>query len=91
MNFCPHKWHVTFITLIDGVIKWWDMESGHMTLCTKEHAGWVTHFLSWIQARLLFSASNDSSVLVWAPGGTVLDRILVRVAPHETLGLGIQS
>ncbi|KAM6470776.1 uncharacterized protein PHA67_020808 isoform 9-T9 [Liasis olivaceus] len=61
----------------DGVIKWWDMESGHMSLCTKEHAGWVTHFLSWTQARLLFSASNDSSVLVWAPGGTVLDRILL--------------
>ncbi|XP_048343311.1 uncharacterized protein LOC125427799 [Sphaerodactylus townsendi] len=59
----------------DGVIKWWDMENGRMSLCTKEHAGRVTQFLSWIQARLLFSASNDSSVIVWAPGGTVLDRI----------------
>ncbi|XP_060094291.1 uncharacterized protein LOC132571507 isoform X1 [Heteronotia binoei] len=59
----------------DGVIKWWDMDNGRMSLCTKEHAGRVTQFLSWIQARLLFSASNDSSVIVWAPGGTVLDRI----------------
>ncbi|XP_039190052.1 uncharacterized protein LOC120304029 isoform X2 [Crotalus tigris] len=72
----------------DGVIKWWDMESGHMTLCTKEHAGWVTHFLSWIQARLLFSASNDSSVLVWAPGGTVLDRILLGY-PIFTLAISL--
>ncbi|XP_034297804.1 uncharacterized protein LOC117679721 isoform X3 [Pantherophis guttatus] len=72
----------------DGVIKWWDMESGHMTLCTKEHAGWVTHFLSWIQARLLFSASNDSSVLVWAPGGTVLERILLGY-PIFTLAISL--
>ncbi|KAL8212212.1 UNVERIFIED_CONTAM: hypothetical protein K2H54_040728 [Gekko kuhli] len=59
----------------DGVIKWWDMENGRVSLRTREHAGRVTQFLSWIQARLLFSASNDSSVIVWAPGGTVLDRI----------------
>ncbi|XP_070595008.1 uncharacterized WD repeat-containing protein alr3466-like isoform X2 [Erythrolamprus reginae] len=72
----------------DGVIKWWDLESGHMTLCTKEHAGWVTHFLSWIQARLLFSASNDSSVLIWAPGGTVLDRILLGY-PIFTLAISL--
>ncbi|KAG8128408.1 hypothetical protein E2320_015249, partial [Naja naja] len=71
-----------------GVIKWWDMESGHMTLCSKEHAGWVTYFLSWIQARLLFSASNDSSVLVWAPGGTVLDRILLGY-PIFTLAISL--
>ncbi|ETE73442.1 hypothetical protein L345_00720, partial [Ophiophagus hannah] len=64
------------------------MESGHMTLCSKEHAGWVTHFLSWIQARLLFSASNDSSVLVWAPGGTVLDRILLGY-PIFTLAISL--
>ncbi|XP_026576843.1 uncharacterized protein LOC113449933 [Pseudonaja textilis] len=72
----------------DGVIKWWDMGSGHMTLCSKEHAGWITHFLSWIQARLLFSASNDSSVLVWAPGGTVLDRILLGY-PIFTLAISL--
>ncbi|XP_053155947.1 uncharacterized protein LOC128346552 [Hemicordylus capensis] len=59
----------------DGVIKWWDMESGRVSLRTKEHAGRVTHFLSWAQARLLFSASNDSSMLVWSPSGTLLDHI----------------
>ncbi|KAH0629939.1 hypothetical protein JD844_012433, partial [Phrynosoma platyrhinos] len=72
----------------DGVIKWWDMESGRMALCTKEHAGWVTHFLSWTQARLLFSASNDSSVLVWAAGGTVLDRLLLGY-PIFTLAISL--
>ncbi|XP_042307925.1 uncharacterized WD repeat-containing protein alr2800-like isoform X2 [Sceloporus undulatus] len=72
----------------DGVIKWWDMESGHMALCAKEHAGWVTHFLSWAQARLLFSASNDSSVLVWAAGGTVLDRLLLGY-PIFTLAISL--
>ncbi|XP_077182312.1 uncharacterized protein LOC143832194 isoform X2 [Paroedura picta] len=59
----------------DGVIKWWDMENGHMSLRAKEHAGRITQFLSWLQGRLLFSASNDSSVIAWAPGGTILDRI----------------
>nr|XP_060621645.1 uncharacterized protein LOC132769061 isoform X1 [Anolis sagrei ordinatus] len=72
----------------DGVIKWWDMESGRMALRTKEHSGWVTHFLSWVPARLLFSASNDSSVLVWAAGGTVLDRILLGY-PIFTLAISL--
>ncbi|XP_062977640.1 uncharacterized protein LOC134395408 [Elgaria multicarinata webbii] len=72
----------------DGVIKWWDTESGRLSLRTKEHAGWVTHFLSWSQARLLFSASNDSSVLVWAAGGTVLDRLLLGY-PIFTLAISL--
>lgn len=72
----------------DGVIKWWDMESGRVSLHTKEHTGRVTHFLSWPQARLLFSASNDHSVLVWAPGGTVLDRILLDY-PIFTLAISL--
>ncbi|KAJ6667812.1 hypothetical protein lerEdw1_016133 [Lerista edwardsae] len=72
----------------DGVIKWWDMESGRVSLCTKEHAGRITQFLSWPQARLLFSASIDYSVLVWAPGGTVLDRILLDY-PIFTLAISL--
>ncbi|KAJ7316603.1 hypothetical protein JRQ81_002765 [Phrynocephalus forsythii] len=61
----------------DGMIKWFDMENGRVSLRAKEHAGWVTHFLSWAKARLFFSASNDSSVLVWSTSGTVLERLLI--------------
>nr|XP_020645979.1 vegetative incompatibility protein HET-E-1-like isoform X2 [Pogona vitticeps] len=61
----------------DGMIKWWDMENGRVSLQAKEHAGWVTHFVSWTQGRLFFSASNDSSVLVWSTSGTVLERLLI--------------
>ncbi|XP_032996374.1 vegetative incompatibility protein HET-E-1-like [Lacerta agilis] len=72
----------------DGLIKWWDVENGQMSLCAKEHAGRVTHFQSWAQARLLFSSSNDGSVLVWAVGGTVLDRILLGY-PIFTLSISL--
>ncbi|RXM97499.1 Guanine nucleotide-binding protein subunit beta-like protein [Acipenser ruthenus] len=61
----------------DGVIKWWDIESGRRTASsTKEHSGMITHFLYWADSKLLLSASNDGTVVVWTIGATVLEKIL---------------
>ncbi|MGH0118700.1 UNVERIFIED_CONTAM: hypothetical protein FKN15_027783 [Acipenser sinensis] len=62
----------------DGVIKWWDIESGRRTASsTKEHSGMITHFLYWADSKLLLSASNDGTVVVWTIGATVLEKILL--------------
>ncbi|MBN3297339.1 CWF17 factor, partial [Amia calva] len=59
----------------DGVIKWWDAESGRMSSSAAEHSGMVTSFLYWAEAKLLLSASNDGTVLAWTTGATVCDKI----------------
>ncbi|XP_041078724.1 uncharacterized WD repeat-containing protein alr3466-like [Polyodon spathula] len=62
----------------DGVIKWWDIESGRRTASsTKEHSGMITHFLYWSESKLLLSASNDGTVVAWTIGATVLEKILL--------------
>ncbi|XP_060693455.1 uncharacterized protein LOC132823530 [Hemiscyllium ocellatum] len=59
----------------DGVIKWWDLETGQLTFSVFEHAGMITQFLYWAEPKLLFSASNDGTIVVWTVGATVFDRI----------------
>ncbi|XP_019642839.1 PREDICTED: uncharacterized protein LOC109484071 [Branchiostoma belcheri] len=59
----------------DGVIKAWESDSGKLSQCVQEHAGWITDFLFWADEKLLLSASNDGTILCWSAGGTVLDRI----------------
>ncbi|XP_043559934.1 uncharacterized protein LOC122556802 isoform X2 [Chiloscyllium plagiosum] len=59
----------------DGVIKWWDLETGQLTFSVFEHTGMVTQFLYWAEPKLLFSASNDGTIVVWTVGATVFDRI----------------
>ncbi|XP_043925379.1 vegetative incompatibility protein HET-E-1-like [Protopterus annectens] len=60
----------------DGVIKWWDLETGQMTASVSEHSGMITSFLYWAVQKLLLSSSNDETVLVWSVGATLLDRIM---------------
>ncbi|XP_077985512.1 uncharacterized protein LOC144440123 [Glandiceps talaboti] len=59
----------------DGFIKTWEAESGLPVMSSHEHQGWVTDFLYWSDPKLLFSSSNDGSVIAWASGGGVHDKI----------------
>lgn len=61
----------------DGVIKWWDLETGQLTFCVFEHIGMITQLLYWVEPKLLFSSSNDGTIVVWTIGATVFDRITV--------------
>lgn len=63
----------------DGVIKTWESESGKLILTASEHKGWITDFLYWNDAKLMFSSSNDRYIISWAPGGGVHDRINIGV------------
>ncbi|XP_067851984.1 uncharacterized WD repeat-containing protein alr3466-like [Heptranchias perlo] len=64
----------------DGVIKWWDLETGQLTFSVFEHTGMVTQLLYWVEPKLLFSASNDGTIVVWTVGATVFDRIKLNAA-----------
>ncbi|KAM9311651.1 uncharacterized protein PAF06_009490 [Gastrophryne carolinensis] len=59
----------------DGVIKWWDLESGHLSQSASEHSGMVTNLLYWADTKLVFSSSNDGTLIVWTSGAVVLDKI----------------
>ncbi|XP_067899004.1 uncharacterized protein [Heterodontus francisci] len=64
----------------DGVIKWWDLETGQLTFSVFEHNGMITQFLYWAEPKLLFSASNDGTIVVWTVGATVFDRITLNTS-----------
>ncbi|XP_055499349.1 uncharacterized protein LOC129701886 [Leucoraja erinacea] len=64
----------------DGVIKWWDLETGQLTFCVFEHIGMITQLLYWVEPKLLFSSSNDGTIVVWTIGATVFDRITLNTS-----------
>ncbi|XP_078405864.1 uncharacterized protein LOC144685329 [Cetorhinus maximus] len=64
----------------DGVIKWWDLETGQLSFSVFEHTGMITQFLYWAEPKLLFSASNDGTIVVWTVGATVFDRIMLNTS-----------
>ncbi|KAG2455980.1 CIAO1 protein, partial [Polypterus senegalus] len=61
----------------DGSIKWWDLDSGRLSSSSSEHEGMITQFLYWTDVKLLLSASNDGTLVVWTVGATVLEKIMV--------------
>ncbi|XP_048588846.1 probable U3 small nucleolar RNA-associated protein 13 isoform X2 [Nematostella vectensis] len=72
--------HEILIGCEDGVIKVWDYsagEPGKLLRTVHEHDGWVTCFLFWAEAKLLFSAANDGTFIAWGSGGAVHDRISI--------------
>ncbi|XP_039630576.1 vegetative incompatibility protein HET-E-1-like [Polypterus senegalus] len=62
----------------DGSIKWWDLDSGRLSSSSSEHEGMITQFLYWTDVKLLLSASNDGTLVVWTVGATVLEKIMLR-------------
>ncbi|KAM8972028.1 uncharacterized protein RCH25_017640 [Pelodytes ibericus] len=59
----------------DGVIKWWDLDSGCLSQSAAEHSGMVTNLLYWAETRLVFSSSNDGMLIAWTSGAVVFDKI----------------
>lgn len=79
LSYNPMK-HEILVGFEDGVIKVWDYstgEPGKIIRSVREHDGWVTSFLFWGDAKLLFSAANDGTIIAWGSGGAVHDRILI--------------
>ncbi|CAH3158443.1 unnamed protein product [Porites lobata] len=77
LSYNPMK-HEILVGFKDGVIKVWDYstgEAGKLLRSVREHDGWVTSFLFWGDAKLLFSAANDGTIIAWGSGGAVYDRI----------------
>ncbi|XP_075199505.1 uncharacterized protein LOC142302328 [Anomaloglossus baeobatrachus] len=62
----------------DGMIKWWDLDSGRFSQSAAEHSGMVTNLLYWTDTKLVFSSSNDGTLIVWTSGAVVLDKIMLR-------------
>lgn len=66
----------------DGVIKAWDYstgEAGKSVRSVHEHEGFVTAFLFWSEAKLMFSCGNDGSIIAWGSGGAVHDQVNIGV------------
>ncbi|KAG8578882.1 hypothetical protein GDO81_010652 [Engystomops pustulosus] len=57
------------------MIKWWDLDSGRLSQSAAEHSGMVTSLLYWTETKLVFSSSNDGTLIVWTSGAVVLDKI----------------
>ncbi|CAG5133976.1 unnamed protein product, partial [Candidula unifasciata] len=60
----------------DGVIKSWEAESGRLIQTFYEHKGWVTDFIFWTDAKVMFSSANDAQIVAWS-SGSVADTINV--------------
>ncbi|KAK2566790.1 putative U3 small nucleolar RNA-associated protein 13 [Acropora cervicornis] len=77
LTYNPMK-HEVLVGFEDGIIKVWDYsacEPGKLLRTSQEHDGWVTSFLFWADAKLLFSAANDGIIIAWGSGGAVHDKI----------------
>lgn len=77
LTYNPMK-HEVLAGFEDGIIKVWDYsacEPGKLLRTSREHDGWVTSFLFWADAKLLFSAANDGVIIAWGSGGAVHDKI----------------
>ncbi|KAM3926888.1 uncharacterized protein RB166_009727 [Leptodactylus fuscus] len=59
----------------DGTIKWWDLDSGRLCQSAAEHSGMVTNLLYWAETKLVFSSSNDGTLIVWTSGAVVFDKV----------------
>ncbi|XP_072255099.1 p21-activated protein kinase-interacting protein 1-like [Pyxicephalus adspersus] len=61
----------------DGVIKWWDLDTGHLSQSASEHSGMITNLLYWADTKLIFSSSNDGTLIVWTSGAVIVDKIML--------------
>ncbi|XP_078482123.1 uncharacterized protein LOC100175309 [Ciona intestinalis] len=59
----------------DGLMKWWEQDTGKLMLTSCEHKGWLTDFQYWAEHKILLSCANDGLIIAWGSGGNVLDRI----------------
>ncbi|XP_069507641.1 uncharacterized protein [Ambystoma mexicanum] len=73
----------------DGGVQWCDLENGKILVSAMEHKGMVTHFLYWLPPKLLFSSSNDGTVVVWSSAANVVDRIQLR-HPIFSIAINVQ-
>ncbi|XP_030834052.1 uncharacterized protein LOC752732 [Strongylocentrotus purpuratus] len=59
----------------DGFVKMWEVEGYKLSVSTHEHQGWVTDFLYWPEAKVMFSSSNDGTIIAWSTAAAVHDHI----------------
>lgn len=77
-DFIVHDTHTRSITALgcsparreiylgfeDGVVKALEIDTTNQVQTFWEHKGWITGFLYWPQAKLLFCSSNDGLITV---------------------------
>jgi len=61
----------------DGMMKWWEQDSGQLQMSTHQHSGWVTDFLFMSRPKLFFSSAHDGVIIIWGCGGNVVKKIRV--------------
>nr|CAB3260425.1 uncharacterized protein LOC100175309 [Phallusia mammillata] len=61
----------------DGLMKWWEQDTGKLMLTSNEHGGWLTDFRYWSEQKILLSCANDGLIIAWGSGGNVVDRIRI--------------
>lgn len=61
----------------DGQVKSFELDSGEHVQTYCEHKGWISSFLYWPVAKLLFCASNDCMISAIGAGGNLMDRIYI--------------
>jgi len=58
--------------LLDGLIKWWEQDTGKLMLTCTEHTGLITDFQYWADQKLLLSSGNDGLIMAWGSGGNCI-------------------
>jgi len=61
----------------DGTMRFWEADKGKFVKSLRPHKGWVTDLLFVQRKNLLFSCSQDGSIIVWGSGGNILERLEV--------------
>lgn len=61
----------------DGCVKSIEIENAALVNTYFEHKGWITDFLFWPTAKILFCSSNDSCITAIGPGGNKVDKMFV--------------
>jgi len=83
----------------DGSMKFWEADKGKFVASMRPHKGWVTDLLFVQRKKILFSCSQDGSIIVWGSGGNILEKLDVGEpiyvfeynALREQLILGIRN
>ncbi|XP_065836008.1 uncharacterized WD repeat-containing protein alr3466-like [Oscarella lobularis] len=74
------SWRREYVTgSEDGQLRYWELDSGKMTHSVQGHAGWIADIQCWNEAKVMFTGSNDGTIVLWTSTGTV----------HQKLTLGV--
>ena len=74
---CSQARREIYLGFEDGLVKAIDIDTKKHVQTYWEHKGWITGFLYWSNAKLLFCSSNDAVVSIIGPGGILVDKVYI--------------